>query len=186
MGLAGSVLKIEDLPHYTYDDYAQWEGRWEIIEGVPYAMTPAPNIKHQQISHKIDVQLGNLLKNCPNCHALLPVDWKIDEETVVQPDNLVACGQDLGDKYLTIIPVLVFEILSDSTGRKDRMLKYRLYQAAGVKYYCMVNPETNSAEEFELVDHKYEEQKDFQGNKMLFDLGPCTIAFDFGEIFNSP
>jgi hypothetical protein len=34
MGLR--ALKMEDLPHYTYDDYAQWEGRWEIISGVPY------------------------------------------------------------------------------------------------------------------------------------------------------
>lgn len=48
MGSAALALKIEDLPHYTYDDYAQWEGRWEIIEGVPYAMSPAPTIKHQQ------------------------------------------------------------------------------------------------------------------------------------------
>jgi Uma2 family endonuclease len=65
------------------------------------------------------------------------------------------------------------------------MLNYRLYQAAGVKYYCMVNPETNSAEVFELVNHRYEEQKDFLEKKMVFDLGPCTIAFDFGELFNS-
>jgi hypothetical protein len=24
-----TALKREDLPHYTYDDYVQWEGRWE-------------------------------------------------------------------------------------------------------------------------------------------------------------
>jgi Uma2 family endonuclease len=181
MGL--TALKIEDLPHYTYDDYAQWEGRWEIISGVPYAMTPAPNLKHQHISQKIAAHLENLLKDCKYCHALLPVDWKIDEETVVQPDNIVVCGQDLDEKYLAIAPVLVFEILSATTSRKDRVLKYRLYQAAGVKYYCIVDPETSSAEVFQLVEHRYEETKDFQGNKIIFDLGPCTIAFDFGEVF---
>lgn len=41
------------------------------------------------------------------------------------------------------------------------------------------------AEVFELVERRYEGSKDFLGNKMIFDLGPCTIAFDFGEVFNS-
>jgi len=34
---------------YTYNDYVRWsdEERWELINGVPYSMTPAPSIKHQ-------------------------------------------------------------------------------------------------------------------------------------------
>ncbi len=32
------ALKAEYLPHYTYDDYIQWKGDWELIYGVPYAM----------------------------------------------------------------------------------------------------------------------------------------------------
>ena len=182
MGIA--ALKIEDLPHYTYNDYAQWEGRWEIIHGVPYAMTPAPNLRHQRISQRIGAQLEILLKKCKYCHALLPVDWKIEEDTVVQPDNMVVCGKDLDGKFLTIAPVLVFEILSPSTSRKDRILKYRLYQAAGVKYYCIIDPENNCAEVFRLVEDKFEDSKDFEGNKMIFDLGPCTIAFDFSKVFD--
>jgi hypothetical protein len=27
--------------YYTYEDYLHWEGRWELIDGIPYAMTPA-------------------------------------------------------------------------------------------------------------------------------------------------
>ncbi len=26
-------------PHYTYNDYCQWEGKWELIEGIPYALS---------------------------------------------------------------------------------------------------------------------------------------------------
>jgi hypothetical protein len=47
-----TALRIEDLPHYTYDDYVQWEGNWEIINGIPYAMSPAPSKKHQQLRYK--------------------------------------------------------------------------------------------------------------------------------------
>jgi hypothetical protein len=34
-----SAVKI--LPYYTYEDYVQWEGKWELIDGIPYAMSPA-------------------------------------------------------------------------------------------------------------------------------------------------
>lgn len=26
---------IKILPHYTYEEYRLWEGRWELIEGIP-------------------------------------------------------------------------------------------------------------------------------------------------------
>jgi hypothetical protein len=31
---------VKILPHYTYHDYENWEGRWELIDGIPYAMQP--------------------------------------------------------------------------------------------------------------------------------------------------
>ncbi|MCK4762433.1 MAG: Uma2 family endonuclease [Candidatus Aminicenantes bacterium] len=177
------ALKIEDLPHYTYNDYVQWEGRWEVIDGIPYAMVPAPAFDHQQISLNIAVQLRKLLENCKMCKVSLPVDWQITEDTIVQPDNFVICGDNKDNKKLTITPVLVFEILSPSTRRKDRVLKYRLYREAGVKYYCILDPETKSADVFTLRSSEYKEIEDFPGGKVFFDLGPCSMAFDFNEVF---
>jgi len=181
MGLA--ALRTEDLPHYTYNDYVQWEGRWEIIRGIPYAMAPLPSKKHQRLSQKIAHRLEELLKNCPRCSAYLPLDWQITEDTVVQPDNLVVCDENEEDDILLVPPVLVFEILSPSTSRKDRTLKYQLYQEAGVTYYCIVDPETQSAEVFVLRESEYRAVEDSQEGKINFDLGPCSIAFDFREIF---
>jgi hypothetical protein len=48
MGNAGKIL-----PHYTYDDYVHWEGKWELIDGIPYAMSPAPVPKHQVVSNNL-------------------------------------------------------------------------------------------------------------------------------------
>jgi hypothetical protein len=47
----------------------------------------------------------------------------------------------------------------------------------------MVSPETKSAEVFVLRESKYKEIEDFPGGKITYDLGPCSIAFDFGELF---
>jgi len=181
--MSAVALRVEDLPHYLYDDYVQWEGKWEILEGIPYAMTPAPGIKHQEISGNIFWQLKALLENCRKCKVLLPVDWQITEDTVVQPDVLVVCGENLDGVKLGKTPVLVFEVLSPSTSRKDRGIKYRLYESAGVKYYCIVDPETNSAEVYVLQKEKYREASEFNEGRMFFDLGPCQIQFDFKEIF---
>jgi len=178
------TLEKDDLPHYTYDDYVKWEGRWEIIDGIPYAMTPSPLIEHQDICGDIYFQLKTLLKNYPKCKPLLPVDWQITEDIVVQPDVMVVCGEweKIKGNKLLIPPVLIFEILSPSTSRKDRILKYRLYQDAGVKYYCIVDPETGSMEVFQLIETKYKGKEDCRENKLTFDLGPCRIVFDFGDI----
>ena len=183
MGLA--ALKTEDLPHYTYDDYAQWQGRWEVISGIPYAMAPSPVMKHQRLSMKIAFQLDILLENCGNCSTYQAIDWQITEDTVVQPDVLVVCGEYTEREKLLIPPVMVVEILSPSTARKDKTLKYQLYENAGVKYYCLVDPETNSAVVFELNVEKFREMAmaPFKDNKVTFDFGKCIIAFDFGKLF---
>ena len=74
-----SAMKKEYYPNYSYDDYKLWEGDWELIYGVPYAMAPAPMIKHQAISNRIAWQLQEVLQKCEKCQALLPIDWKVDE-----------------------------------------------------------------------------------------------------------
>ncbi|MCK4765415.1 MAG: Uma2 family endonuclease [Candidatus Aminicenantes bacterium] len=182
------ALKTEDLPHYTYDDYVQWEGRWELIRGVPFAMAPQPRIKHQRICGNIYWLLRELLGNCPKCEVLWPVDWPVTEDTVVQPDMLIICSdsENIGVEKLEVTPVVVFEVLSPSSSRKDRVIKYRLYEAAGVKYYCIVDPETDSADVFVLQKDKYRGAEEFKEERLPFNLGPCEIEFDFGRVFRPP
>jgi Uma2 family endonuclease len=146
-------------------------------------MVPAPAIRHQELGLKIAALLYNALEGCTQCKALLPVDWQITPDTVVQPDVLVVCGKNEDEKKLLIPPALVFEILSPTTARKDRIIKYQLYENAGVKYYCIVDPETNSIEVFTLNKDGYEKPDEYEGGGMIFDLGPCRIRLDFNQIF---
>ncbi len=178
-----STPNPEDLPHYTHDDYVQWEGRWELIYGVAHAMSPTPNITHQSISQHIASQLERVLENCQECHALLPVDWKIDEETTVQPDNLVICGELENKAYLSKTPVLIFEILSKSTAHKDRTTKFKLYEREGVRHYVIVDPNENIAKIYSLLDGRYIKMLDASKDIVEFDLGKCIILFEFAKIW---
>ncbi len=175
-------IRTEDLPRYTYKDYVQWEGKWELIHGIPYAMTPAPGIQHQSISHKIDVALADSLKECETCQVLLPVDWKIDEDTTVQPDNLIVCGKTEG-AYLTKSPVLIFEILSESTATKDKNTKFSLYEKEGVLHYIIVDPKEQLAKVYSLHEGRYIKVMDATDESCEFDLVKCRIKFDFSGIW---
>jgi len=50
---------------YSYADYLSWpdDERWEIINGVPYNMSPDPTINHQRISRKLLYQIEDYFKD---------------------------------------------------------------------------------------------------------------------------
>jgi len=177
------AVKKEFLPNYTYDEYKKWEGNWELIYGVPYAMAPAPMIKHQAISNKIARYLDESLQECKACQALLPINWKIDESTVVQPDNLVICHTPLDEAYIKKAPKVIFEILSKSTAAVDRNLKYELYEKEGVSYYIIVDPHDSIAKVYELKEGRYIKVCDAHEESVDLDLNVCAFTFDFSKIW---
>lgn len=136
----GFALKREHYPNYTYDDYLQWEGHWELIDGIPYAMSPLPSIRHQQIAANLLVQLTEALKDCNQCTATLPIDWKVAYNTVIQPDVMVVCYPLNDGNFIDEAPTLVVEVLSPSTRDRDLLVKRKIYEEQKVKYYVIVDP----------------------------------------------
>ena len=169
-------------PHYTYEDYLHWEGKWEIIDGMVYAMAPAPMPIHQNISANIAAELRTALRECESCRAYLPVDWKISEDTIVQPDNLVLCYPPK-NSYITKAPALIFEVLSPSTAQKDEHLKFEIYEREGVLYYVIVNPKDRMARVYRLQDGRYVKALDAIDEIFQFNLKACEISFDFSRIW---
>ncbi len=179
------ALKLEDLPRYTYDDYKLWEDNWELIYGIPYSMAPAPMIKHQNISANIAWDLKGLFKDCQKCQVLMPVDWKISDDIVVQPDNSVICHNPANEAYITKAPKIIFEILSKSTAKKDKGIKYDLYEQEGVKYYIIVNPKESIAKVYKLEMGRYIKIIDATDEIVHFNIKECDakIEFDFSKIW---
>ena len=173
---------ITNLPHYSWKEYQAWEGAWELIDGIVYAMSPAPSIRHQRISNNIAWLLKQQLEECESCQALLPVDWKIDDDTVVQPDNLIACG-DVSGNYLTRAPVLIVEILSKSTAQKDKITKFKLYEKEAVKYYLIVDPETRVVKIYDLYEGRYIKRLDASDEVIDFDIKGCVLNIDIAKIW---
>jgi Uma2 family endonuclease len=140
---------VKILPNYTYDEYAQWEGRWELIDGIPWAVRLTP--EHQRINANTMAALRNAVKQsgCTSCKVYPSIDFKITENTVVCPDVLIVC-QPIEKVYLDFAPVLAAEILSAETILKDRHSKFYLYEAQKIPYYLIIDTDKQEAEIYKL------------------------------------
>lgn len=151
---------------YTFADYVKFPDseRWEIIDGISY-MQSAPTWQHQSISRELMLQFGEYLRNNQCQVFAAPFDLRlpeieekdIEEEVtnVYQPDLLVVCDNSRlrGTGYYGV-PSLIIEILSPSTVRIDRLLKFNIYEKVGVKEYWIVEPDTKLVNVFVLEDNK--------------------------------
>lgn len=155
---------------YSFADYLMWdEGeRIELIEGQVFNMSPAPSLRHQQVLRELATAFSNFLqgKDCEVFFA--PFDVRLfgedkqdsEIENVVQPDLSVICDQNkLDEKGCNGAPDLIIEIISPSSVKLDRWIKYKLYEKAGVKEYWIVDPINESVEMHLLTGENYE----FQG-----------------------
>jgi Uma2 family endonuclease len=171
------------LPYYTYEDWVRWEGQWELIEGYPFAMSPAPVPEHQRVATEIQTELVLALRKikCSKCRAYQPIDYKISDDTIVQPDILIVCGE-IKKKYLDFPPALVVEILSPATALKDRHTKYELYQQQGVKYYLIVDIDKKTIEVYHLKNESYHLLPGDRSYEFHLDED-CNIRPGFSTIF---
>ena len=131
------------IPQYTVEDLEQWEGKWELWDGVPIAMAPSPFIPHGKLAglliHLLIDQMNR--QACDNCHLLTEIQWEISEDTAPRPDISIVCG-DLPERFIEDAPVLIVEVLSDPTNLIDRNVKRDAYAEAGVKHYLLADPKT--------------------------------------------
>jgi Uma2 family endonuclease len=118
--------------------------RLEVIGGELF-VTPAPIPLHQMVSRRLNRLLDAAV---PNANVGLvfyaPVDVRLDEHNVVQPDLLVLLRDRaalVGDKNIAGPPTLVIEIASPSTRTRDREMKRDLYARFGVLEYWLVDPD---------------------------------------------
>lgn len=119
---------------YTEDEYFEFErtnfGRWEYVKGEIRAMSGG-TVDHSTIGGNILATLRAAL--LPRGCRVLGSDMKVHTRADVNtfPDVSVVCGPlgfHRGRKDIITNPMLVVEVLSDSTQDYDRGDKFRHYQ----------------------------------------------------------
>ena len=178
---------------YTYVDYLNWpeDERWEIIDGVPY-MQAAPSPAHQLISSELNRQISNYLqgKPCksypaPFCVKLIQGDEN-EVKNVVEPDISIICDKSkIDDKGCNGTPDMIIEILSPSSGKMDKIIKFNKYEKAGVKEYWLVEPEQKIVSVFLLQDNHKFSRPDVYADDEKINVSIFTdLAIDLSSVFS--
>ncbi len=167
--------------YYSVKDYELWEGDWELITGMPYAMSPSPSVTHQLCLGKIFRHVDELLDLCSDCRALVEVDWEVSGDTAVKPDCMVICYEP--EEKITRTPSIIFEVVSPSSIKRDELLKFELYQREGVLFYVLVYPDKLVSKVYKNVDGSFQKVGDFSKETCGFDLNHCQIDLDFSRIW---
>ena len=117
--------------------------RYELVRGQLF-VTPTPSYAHQRLA---DV-LGALLQPYVTAHGLGQVTWprsiiRIGSDTEVEPDLMVRpVPHPLPLRWEDApLPILVVEIISGTTRRRDRIDKRALYRDLLIPDYWIVDGE---------------------------------------------
>jgi Uma2 family endonuclease len=172
---------------FTWSDYRGWpdDERWEIVGGEAYGMSPAPLTRHQLIVSEIHLQVATFLKG-HKCKSLVaPVDVKLSDEDIVQPDLLVVCNPDqIQRTHIEGPPSLVVEVLSESSMFHDRVRKMGLYARFGVREYWLVTPYPHLIEVYELADDAYKLRGGYTNGDKLVSPSFPELTLDLDRLFD--
>lgn len=156
--------------------------RYEIIDGI-LIVSAAPAWKHQRAVTRLITILDHAIPD--ESFELLPgpFDVVFGDDTVVEPDLLIARYDDMEERGLEKAPpLLAVEVLSPSTRRFDLMLKWSRYEAAGTSSYWVVDPDVPSLTAWELREGRYVEVAAVTGDETFHaeipypvDITPSTL-----------
>ncbi len=178
---------LENNQRKTVDDYQNLpEGApLELIHG-EFVLSPSPNFYHQDIVSTLLVLLWQFVKQ----HDLgkvvtAPMDVYLSEQDVLQPDILFIAKDRLHivrDRIMGA-PDLVIEILSPSNAQNDLWTKRLIYEAAGIKEYWIVDPDTKRVELSENIEGRFVRFTEAEKQGRVESKVLPGFAFDVSAIF---
>lgn len=147
-------MNSASLQHLTVDEFLEWEERQEFkheFDGVAAIAMTGGTAAHSIIQTNLAYQLTGRLAGKP-CR-FFGSDFKTRlANTVRYADGIVVCTKvDPRSVYVTD-PVVIFEVLSQSTAHIDLGAKNREYEAApSVQRYLVLDQDAVAATQFARV-----------------------------------
>lgn len=162
------------LTRADLDDRPDDGHRYELLDGA-LIVTPAPIPRHQRVVGRLYITLTAAAPAGTEVFVA-PLDVVLADDTVLQPDVLVARASELTERALMGAPLLAVEVLSPSTRRIDLLLKRDRYEAAGCAAYWVVDPDEPALSAWQLVDGVFQESGYVTGNEPFTTKTPFPVA----------
>ena len=132
----------------TVDEFLVWaegqDGRWELYNGVPYAMAPE-RARHRGVKFAVQTALVRGIRNAGlSCHMEPDgATVRVSQHVAHEPDALVYGGPKLPDNSIEVPnPIILVEVASPSTRKIDASLKLTGYfSLPSVQHYLIIDPD---------------------------------------------
>jgi len=126
----------------TRDQFFDWaeaqEGRYEFDGFQPVAMIGG-NLNHNQIAFNIHIALRTRLGGTGCRPHGMDAGVATVADTVRYPDGVVTCSPTNGLSRLVPDPVVIFQVISPTSGHVDRIVKLREYASVdSIRRYVIV------------------------------------------------
>ena len=176
------------IQEMTLEAYLGWENaqpeKNEFYHGEVFAMVGARRV-HGLVVGNVFAALKRQLKGSP-CQVFVEgMKVQANAGSIFYPDVFVTCdAADLKTDYLFKAPIVVVEVLSDSTQAFDRGLKFAAYrQIVELREYVLIDPDTRVVEVYRRGVDGLFTLNDFTG-RAQFDLTSIPCELTAAEIFD--
>ncbi len=142
--------------------------RYELLQGNLF-VTPSPSPAHQRISRRLQRQLEDFFHDRSIGEVFnAPIDLILTNQDVLVPDLVVVRQpHQITGRGIEGPPLVVVEILSPSTQKRDRGTKARRYAELGVEHYWIVDPVKKRFECHRLAGEAFRLLVDAEGKTEL-------------------
>jgi len=175
----------------TAQDYLVWERqqetRHEYLEGQVFAMTGASRA-HNMLCANILASLHGQLRGKPCEIYVNDMRVKVSETGMyTYPDLVAACGEPrFEDQAVDTLlnPVLIIEVLSDSTERYDRGAKFTHYRSVNsLKEYLLVSQNECRVEHYVRQPGNHWLLTEYQEMQDRIDLNSLDSYLSLAEVY---
>nr|WP_320015115.1 Uma2 family endonuclease [uncultured Desulfobacter sp.] len=159
----------------------------EFFDGEIFAMVGA-KINHVRINANLTREIGNKFKAGKSPCEVLSNDMRVKIETgYVYPDIVIHCGDAAfeDNEFDTLTnPVVIIEILSDSTEAFDRGKKFAYYRAIStLQEYILVSQEEYLVEQFKRSDAGKWEYRSYEDADHILKMESINCELPLSEIY---
>jgi len=153
------------------------ETKHEYEDGAVYAMAGTSR-NHEKIIGNLYTKFRTRLEKLPCDVFTSNIKVHVSKTKFYYPDVMVVCGDEQGDDYYTEKPILIVEVLSKSTRRKDHTTKRFAYrQIETLQEYIVIEQDFVEVE----VSHRsanWQSQHYFLGDAVFFESLDLTVPVE--------
>ena len=176
-----TMTAVEASGRFTRADFEQLSEdadgslRYELLDGA-IVVTASPGVRHQRVVTAVWRLLDDARREGTRVFVA-PLDTYLPTDDILEPDIFVVEETAIvDDEVQGGVPLLVVEVLSPSSRRRDVGDELTAYRDAGVPSYWVVDPVEPRLRVWRLEDGAYVEVADVSGDQEWTAPAPYAVT----------